>query len=70
MSTLIKNAARCRKCLSYIESKHRHDFVRCECGSIFVDGGLDYERFGWPGGDINDWVEDLSEYSPENGQEG
>ena len=25
-----------------IESKDRHDFVRCNCGNIAVDGGLDY----------------------------
>lgn len=65
---LIRNAARCKKCLTVIESKHRHDFVRCECGSIFVDGGLDYSRGGWPGGNIEDWIEDLCEYIPENGK--
>jgi hypothetical protein len=25
---------------------HRHDFVRCECGKSFVDGGEDYFRAG------------------------
>lgn len=68
MPELIRNAARCKKCLTVIESKHRHDFVRCECGSIFVDGGLAYCRGGWPGGDREDWVEDLCEFRPENGQ--
>lgn len=63
MKKLIRNAAFCKRCWSYIESKHRHDFVRCMCKSIFVDGGLDYSRGGWPGGDSDDWVEDLCQYS-------
>jgi len=25
---------------------YRHDFVRCKCGAIFVDGGSDYFRRG------------------------
>lgn len=27
-----------------MESKHRHDFVRCKCGESFLDGGDDYWR--------------------------
>ena len=34
------------ECLDIIESKHRHDFVRCECGKSFIDGGDDYLRGG------------------------
>jgi hypothetical protein len=29
-----------------MESKHRHDFVRCKCGESFLDGGDDYFRAG------------------------
>jgi hypothetical protein len=29
-----------------MESKHRHDFVRCACGKSFLDGGNDYFRAG------------------------
>jgi hypothetical protein len=43
---IIRNAAQCAKCGDIIESKHRHDFVSCSCGAIFVDGGLDYIRSG------------------------
>ena len=43
---IIKNAARCLKCHTVIESKHRHDWRACKCGNIFVDGGLDYLRAG------------------------
>lgn len=38
------NAAVCKKCGDYIRSKHRHDFVTCECGSVSVDGGSHYVR--------------------------
>lgn len=47
---IIRNAARCKKCDTVIESKYRHDFVSCKCGAIFVDGGKDYVRWG---GDMN-----------------
>jgi hypothetical protein len=38
--------AQCLDCLDKIESKHRHDFVRCECGNSFLDGGDSYVRAG------------------------
>jgi hypothetical protein len=39
---IIKNAAQCLSCYEVVESKHRHDFVRCSCGNLAVDGGKDY----------------------------
>ena len=45
-SKIIRNMAKCSSCGDIIESKHRHDFVRCKCGAIFVDGGKDYLRRG------------------------
>lgn len=57
MIRVIRNAARCRKCDTVIESRTRHDFVTCRCGAIFVDGGLDYIRAG---GDFEDF-ESLAE---------
>jgi hypothetical protein len=38
--------AKCLKCNDIIESKHRHDFVRCSCKEIFLDGGDEYLRAG------------------------
>jgi len=38
--------AMCAMCGDVIESKHRHDFVRCKCGESFLDGGDDYTRWG------------------------
>jgi hypothetical protein len=29
-----------------MESKHRHDFVKCSCGNSFLDGGDEYIRAG------------------------
>jgi hypothetical protein len=36
----------CKECLDVIESFHRHDFKRCKCEAIFIDGGRDYQRRG------------------------
>ena len=55
---LKSNKAQCRQCGDIIESKHRHDFVRCSCGAIFTDGGTDYIRRGAK--DLNDII-DMSE---------
>ena len=41
---LIRNAALCNTCNQEIESFYRHDFKKCRCGKIGVDGGLDYCR--------------------------
>lgn len=56
---LVRNAVRCKLCGDVIESTHRHDFKRCSCGAVAVDGGLDYARrcFNTP-----DDFEELSEY--------
>jgi len=40
------NKAMCALCGDVIESKHRHDFVKCKCGKTFVDGGNEYMRAG------------------------
>lgn len=56
---LTRNAAKCLKCNTTVESKHRHDFVMCACGDLFVDGGLEYNRAGFK--NLSD-VEDLCEY--------
>lgn len=39
---IVRNSAKCLRCGDEIESKHRHDFKRCSCGNISVDGGKDY----------------------------
>lgn len=61
MAKLIRNAVRCKNCSTVLESKHRHDFQSCKCG-VFTDGGLAYQRAGWPAGDRDKWIEDLCEW--------
>ncbi len=56
---LSKNSAKCRLCGDVLVSEHRHDFRQCECGEIFIDGGLDYVR--WGAKDLKNII-DLCEY--------
>ena len=44
MQKIIKNAIQCKLCGEIIESKHRHDYVECKCGTCAVDGGHEYLR--------------------------
>ena len=55
---ILRNRAQCLKCMDIIESVHRHDFVGCSCGTIYVDGGKDYLRRV---GKFN-YLKELSEY--------
>ena len=41
---LIRNSLKCTLCNQEIVSKHRHDYVTCQCGKCMVDGGTDYIR--------------------------
>jgi tRNA(Ile2) C34 agmatinyltransferase TiaS len=42
--TYNRNRAKCTRCNTVVESKHKHDFVTCKCGNLSVDGGLDYKK--------------------------
>lgn len=54
MSRIVRNSARCLKCGEEVESKHRHDFRRCKCRALAVDGGTDYlKRVG----ELDAWEE-------------
>lgn len=57
---VITNKAQCRLCGDIIESLHRHDYVRCGCGEIAVDGGKSYRKRSAK--DLNNVIE-LSEYT-------
>ena len=60
VKVLIKNAIKCLMCNTILESKHRHDFQRCNCSNgAFVDGGLSYIRIGAMDLDL---IENLCEY--------
>ena len=60
MKVLTKNAIKCLVCNTILESKHQHDFQKCNYSNgAFVDGGLSYIRYG--ANDL-DLIEDISEY--------
>lgn len=42
----VKAGIQCPSCADTIFSMYRHDFRRCMCGKIFIDGGDDYLRYG------------------------
>ena len=44
MRKIIENKAQCKKCQDIIQSNTTNDLKRCSCGSIAVDGGLDYVK--------------------------
>ena len=60
MSKIIHNKIQCKHCNDIIESTHVHEFKRCSCGTIFVDGGRDYLRWGFKNSKDEDII-DLSE---------
>lgn len=41
---LTRNAWQCSECNDIVESKSVHDFRKCSCGALAVDGGLEYSR--------------------------
>ena len=40
--TILVNRIKCNKCGDVIESKTTHDFKWCKCGTVAIDGGLEY----------------------------
>lgn len=63
VTKMTRNRARCKMCGDVIESRYTHDFQRCSCGDISIDGGTSYQRWGYPASPSSDYIEDLSEYS-------
>lgn len=43
---ILVNRAKCTKCNDILNSRYRNHCVSCSCGSIYVDGGLDYLKRG------------------------
>ena len=46
-----RNRVKCLTCDTIIESRHRHDWQKCDCDHesdtmIFIDGGNHYRRMG------------------------
>ena len=53
---IIKNCIKCKSCGDIIISTYRHDFKRCSCGRVAVDGGYDYLKRSFTN-DSNDYEE-------------
>lgn len=49
---IVATGLMCPKCDDIIFSRANHDYHYCTCGSISIDGGFEYLRFGWAN-DIN-----------------
>lgn len=60
---VVVNKAQCKLCGDVVESKHRHDFVRCGCGEIAVDGGKSYIKRS--ARDLNNIIELSETYEEE-----
>ena len=45
IKVLTKNSVKCLVCNTILESKHRHNYVKCHCpNETACDGGLEYQR--------------------------
>ena len=45
IKVLTKNSVRCLVCNTILESKYRHNYVKCHCpNETACDGGLEYQR--------------------------
>ena len=59
---IVRNRCQCNVCKDIIESKSVHDWVQCQCGRIFTDGGREYLHRGFvEATDLIDLTEYLSE---------
>ena len=52
------NLVRCLSCGSVIESHTRWDYKWCDCHSVYIDGGPEYQRIGGLDRLIEVWVLD------------
>ncbi|WP_443092851.1 DUF7695 domain-containing protein [Bacillus pumilus] len=65
--TVVRNAIQCKHCGEVIESKVSHEFRKCSCGKVSVDGGLEYPRRGFPEHPAENHYEELMEYGEAQG---
>ena len=53
MWKILSNQRRCTSCGGEPFSAHRHDYQRCDCGKVMVDGGMDYRHSSVHGEDMS-----------------
>ena len=58
---IITNKIQCKHCGDIIESKTVHDYIRCKCGKVSVDGGKEYLKRDFPSFPMEDHFIELSE---------
>ena len=69
---IITNKIKCNYCGDIIESKTVHDYKKCKCGKVSVDGGHYYLRRNFPGEvsfNPDKHFTDLSHYITDEGEE-
>jgi hypothetical protein len=47
ITSATQSGIECPRCKEVIFSNSRHDFVECNCGACYIDGGFDYNRQGF-----------------------
>lgn len=62
MEKIIRNRARCKCCGDIIESRYTHEYVKCSCQAIAVDGGTEYIRRCFKDDESVELLEELSEF--------
>lgn len=62
MKKIKRNIISCKHCSDIIESKNEHDFKRCKCGKVGIDGGLEYCKRIFPSNPPELHYDDLTEY--------
>lgn len=48
--------AECPLCGDIVYSRCRHDMRWCTCNNVYVDGGIDYFKYGWKAKKPTNWV--------------
>lgn len=62
MNKIIVNKIQCLHCGDIIESKTVHDYKRCRCGKVAVDGGKYYCKRAFPSFPAEEHYIELSEF--------
>ncbi|MBS7020379.1 MAG: hypothetical protein KH135_00700 [Firmicutes bacterium] len=66
---IITNKIQCKHCKDIIESKEIHEFKKCKCGKVAVDGAHRYLRRLFPYDPAEDHFIELSHYIDDDGME-
>ena len=64
---ILSNKIQCKYCNDIIESKHVHEYKKCSCGKVGVDGGLGYLKREFPKFPPEDHYIELSSYIDSDG---